>query len=56
VADEDEVAVTLDARADIDDLAVLGGANRRTFRRFDVDAGALGRYEVGDDLALTLPA
>ncbi len=51
VADEDEVAVALDARADIDHLAILGGADRRAFRRLDIDAGLLAGDEVGDDLA-----
>ena len=56
VADEDEVAVALDARADIDDGAVLGGADRGAFRRLDVDAGALAGREVDDDLAADRPA
>src|ERR1700754_5287889 len=56
VADEDEVAVALDARPHIDNLAILGGADRRAFRRLDIDAGALGIGEVRDDASRDGPA
>src|SRR5262249_32672651 len=56
MADQDKIAIALDARAHIDDLAVLSRTDRRALWRFDIDAGLLARDEIGDDLARDRPA
>src|SRR5690348_10662026 len=56
MTDEDEVAITFNARADIDDSAVVGRLDRGTIGHFDIDAGTLGRGEVHQHATAYRPA